>query len=234
VNFREVWNQPEPCPYRPAEVARLPLRVPERRLSGADLDAQLAAGDRRTGRMMYVPTCDTCSACEGLRVDIARFEPNKTQRRVWRRNVEELTVTVGPPVVDTERIELFNRHKLERGLSRSGEGLTAAAYRQWLVDTCCTTVEVDYREGDRLVGVSIVDLGERDASSVYHYFNPDDAGRSLGVFSALAEMAWLRGRGFRWYYLGLYVSDCAALAYKANYRPHQRREAGVWVDGERA
>jgi arginyl-tRNA--protein-N-Asp/Glu arginylyltransferase len=30
------------------------------------------------------------------------------------------------------------------------------------------------------------------------------------------------------------VSDCAALVYKANYRPHQRREAGVWVDGERA
>ncbi len=230
MNFREVWNEPEPCPYRPGETARLPLRAPARMLTGAELDAQLEAGDRRTGRLLYSPTCDTCRACEPIRVDIAGFTPSKSQRRAWKRNVSELSARIGTPEVDDERLELFNRHKLERGLSRSGEEITSAAYRQWLVDTCCRTVEVTYREGPRLVAVSILDLGERDASSVYHFFNPDDEARSMGVFSAVAEMRWLRKQNFRWYYLGLFVSDCAALVYKANYRPHERLVAGQWAE----
>lgn len=232
MNFREVWNEPEPCPYRPGQVARLPLRVPERRLTGADLDAQLALGDRRTGGLLYVPTCDACSSCEAIRVDIARFTPSKSQRRVWNRNVGELEVAAGPPQVDDERLLLFNRHKHERGLSRSGDDITRLAYRQWLVDSCCRTVEITYRQAGRLIAVSILDLGEHDASSVYHYFNPDEERRSLGVFSALAEMAWLRQQQFRWYYLGLYVSDCPALVYKAGYRPNERRVGGQWVAGE--
>ncbi len=230
MHFRVVWNEPEPCPYRQGQVARLPLRVPDRRLTGADLDRQLAEGDRRSGRLLYVPTCDACSACEPLRVDVQRFAPSRTQRRVWTRNHGALNVTAGPPVVDEAHMRLFNRHKLERGLSRSGEELTAAAYTQWLVDSCCRTVEVAYRDGERLIAVSVLDLGERDASSVYHYFDPDEERRSLGVFSALFEMAWLREQGFRWYYLGLYVSDCASLAYKANYNPHQRLVAGTWAE----
>lgn len=231
MNFRVIWDQPEPCPYLPEQVARLPLRVPPTRLTPIQLDEQLAAGDRRSGRLLYRPTCPSCSACEPLRVDVARFEATKAQRRVWRKNVDELRITVGPPKVDATRLTLYNRHKLERGLSRTGDATGDLAYRQWLVDSCCLTVEVDYWADERLVAVSILDLGQEAASSVYHYFDPDESRRSLGVFSALAEMAWLRQRGVRWYYLGLYVQACDRLSYKADYRPNERLVGGEWVAG---
>ncbi|MSQ03293.1 MAG: arginyltransferase [Myxococcales bacterium] len=231
MNFREVWNEPEPCPYLPDQVARMPLRVPARLLTRAELDTQLAAGDRRTGRLLYKTSCDACSACEPLRVSVGDFVPSKSQRRVWRRNIDDLRITMGRPRVDDQRVDLFNRHKLERGLSRTGEALTRESYQHWLVDSCCRTVEVDYWEGERLLAVSIVDVGRVAASSVYHYFDPDAASRSVGVFSALAELAWLKAEGYQWYYLGLFVRACDRLNYKADYRPHQRLVGGHWVPG---
>ncbi len=231
VDYRVVWDEPEPCPYRPGETARFPMRVPPRRLTPAELDAQLEAGDRRSGRMLYTPTCPACSACEPIRVSIPEFAPNKSQRRVWQRNQAELTVMVGPPKVDAERIALYNRHKSERGLSRSGLDISPTAYKQWLVDSNCDTREITYSLGERLLAVSVLDVGAEAASSVYVYFDPDESKRALGVYSALVEIAWLRSQGKRWYYLGLYVADCRHLAYKSDYRPNERRVGGRWVAG---
>lgn len=229
MEFRVVWDQPEACPYLPGQTARLPLRAPRRHLTPEELDRQLEAGDRRTGRMLYKPRCPTCTACEPLRVSLADFTPTKSQHRVWARNVNDVSVSVGPARADEQRLVMYNRHKMERGLSKSGEPLTEESYQQWLVDSCCDTVEVAYRVGETLVGVSILDIGLTSGSSVYHYFDPDFARRSLGTFSAMAEMAWLREQGKRWYYFGLYVAACTHLAYKASYRPHERLVSGAWV-----
>jgi arginine-tRNA-protein transferase len=85
--------------------------------------------------------------------------------------------------------------------------------------------------GKRLVGVSIVDVGARDTSSVYHFFEPEIAERSIGTFSALVELAWAKARGGRYHYLGLYVEDCRHLSYKANFSPNERRVDGRWQLG---
>lgn len=228
--FRVVWDQIEACPYRPDELARLPLRLPPRVLTADELDVRLALGERRSGRMVYRTQCPACSACEPLRVPIARFRPTTSQRRAWRRNEGVVRVEVGLPEVSEERLALYNRHKMERGLARSEEPLGPVGYRAWLVDTCVDSREFRYYVGDKLIGVSIVDLGRTSASSVYHYFDPDESRRSLGVYSVLREIAWCAEAGLEWYYLGLYVSDCVNLAYKAAYNPHQRRIAGEWTD----
>ena len=232
VQYRVLWDQIEPCPYREGEEARLPLRLPIGPLTPPQFDACLAAGDRRSGRMLYRTRCPSCVGCEPLRVPVAQFRPNKSQRRAWTKNAAEVRLSVGPPVVDEVRLSLFNRHKLERGLSHRGEPLSETAYLSWLVDTCVDTREFAYSIDDRLVAVSILDCGQTSVSSVYHYFDPGESGRSLGVFSAMAELAWAQAQGFTWYYLGFYVSDCQHLKYKADYRPHERRIAGAWVPGE--
>jgi len=228
--FRVVWDQMEACPYLPDKVARLPLRVPPRLLTAEELDIRLELGERRSGRMVYRTQCPSCSACEPLRVSVPRFQPSASQRRTWRRNDGVVRLEVGPPEVSEERLALYNRHKMERGLSRTDEPLGATGYRAWLVDTCVDSKEFRYFVGDKLIGVSILDLGRTGASSVYHYFDPDEARRSLGVYSVLREIAWCAELGLDWYYLGLYVRDCVHLAYKGGYHPHQRRIAGVWTD----
>lgn len=228
MQFRVVWDQLEECPYREGQVARLPLRLPLAPVTGDAFDHALAHGERRSGRMMYHTQCPACSACEPLRIPIARFQPSRSQRRVWARNEGEVRVEVGPPELTPERVDLYNRHKHQRGLTTRDEPLGDQAYKAWLVDSCTHTQEFRYYLAERLVAVSILDFGRVAASSVYHYFDPADSARSLGVYSILKELEVCGAAGFEWYYLGLFVEDCRHLAYKAGYWPHERRIAGAW------
>jgi arginine-tRNA-protein transferase len=230
MDMREqlVHDAEEQCPYLPDQVARMPLRWQMRALSGEELDASLSAGDRRVGRMLYRTQCSSCTACEPLRVVLAEFKPSKSQRRVWNKN-QDIKVTVGPAVFSQNRLELYNRHKFDRGLSTDGKVMTREGYEGWFLRSCVQTVEVCFELDGRLAGVSIIDVGARDTSSVYHFFDPDLSSRSLGTFSALVEIAWSRSRGGRYHYLGLYVGGCDRLNYKARFKPNERLIAGAWV-----
>jgi len=230
MQFRVVWDQLEDCPYLPGQVARLPLRMPIAKLLPDEFDRLLEDGERRSGRMVYRTHCPACSACEPIRLPVARFEPTPSQRRVLKRNADRITVEVGEPLLTWDRLILYNRHKQERGLAIRDEPLTAQGYRTWLIDTCTETREVRYLVEGRLVGVSILDFGKRSASSVYHYFDPDHSGRSIGVYSVLKEIELCRQAGVQWYYLGYYVRACGKLSYKASYWPHQRRVDGDWTE----
>ncbi len=222
-----VHDELEPCPYLDGQVARLPLRWQFDDLLGAELDVSLALGDRRVGRMLYRTACPSCDACEPLRIPVDRFVPSRSQKRVLKRN-RDVRVEVGPAHYSPEKLDLYNRHKLERGLARNESGMTRRGYEGWFLRSCANTVEMRYRLEGRLVGVGILDVGARDSSSVYFYFDPDHSRRSLGTFSTLVEIDWLRKRGGRFHYLGLYVGDCRHLAYKASFHPHERRIDGAW------
>lgn len=222
-----LYDEPEPCPYLPGRTARMPLRLQLRPLAPATFDELLAQGDRRVGQMLYRTACGACAACEPIRLPVADFVPTRSQRRALHKN-RDVVVEAGPATYSAEKLALYNRHKRERGLSHSDEPMTRASYEGWFLATCVSTVEMRYSVNGRLIGVGILDLGERDASSVYFYFDPDEAPRSLGVFSALMELAWLRSRGGRYLYLGLWVEDCRHLYYKASYAPHERRIDGEW------
>jgi arginyl-tRNA--protein-N-Asp/Glu arginylyltransferase len=230
VRFLVVANETEACPYLPGQSMRLPLRMPLTRLTPEQFDHQLAEGDRRTGPLLYKPACAACSACEAIRVPVARFAPTRSQRRVVRRNERDVEVVRVRPTVTAQHLELYNRHSRERGLSLRADLATERDYRFFLIETCVDTWELQYRVAGRLVAVSILDFGRAAVSSVYHYFDPDEAWRSLGVFSVVRELELCASLGLEWYYLGLYVDACAHLNYKADYWPHQRRMSGVWQE----
>lgn len=235
---RVVQDRFEECIYRPGHVARCPARAPLTRLAPEQLDFLLEEGDQRVGGSVFRTECPFCAACEPVRVDIEHFKMTRSQRRVWRRNAD-VRVEIGPPTLDRRRVKLWNRHRRLRGLLTEHSRRDPMGYQDWLVETCAPTVEVRYYVEDRLTGVSLLDLGRTSANSAYHYFDPAHADRSLGVYSVLYEVAWCRGMGMRWFYLGLWVRECNALRYKTSYLPHERlvRTLGadvapVWVRHE--
>lgn len=227
VRFFVVSNDPEPCPYIPDATMQLPLRMPTARLPPDLFDQLLEQGDRRSGPLLYRPSCPACNACEAIRVHVPSFRPTRSQRRAARRN-DDVTVERLRPSVSAEHLRLYNRHSRERGLSLREQPATETDYRFFLVETSVDSWEVRYLVDGRLIAVSILDFGDRSVSSVYHYFDPGEARRSMGVFSVLREIELCRELGMEWYYLGLYVEACAHLNYKAEYHPHQRRIGGVW------
>ena len=120
-----VFDAEEACPYLPARVARLPLRLPASRLSGPQFDRLMAQGDRRSGSFLYRPACPACQACEPIRLPVAAFHPRATQRRTWRAGNRLLTVRIAPPAVDAERVFLFNKHRrLRRAILKLSDELS--------------------------------------------------------------------------------------------------------------
>jgi arginine-tRNA-protein transferase len=228
IREQVVHDELEDCPYLPGQRARLPLRWQLHPLSPEELDQRLEEGDRRVGRMLYRPSCPSCSACEPLRIPVADFARSRSQERAWKRN-QDLRVEVGPARFSQEKLALYNLHKHGRGLARSESRMTRQGYEGWFLSSCAQTTELRYFVGERLLGVSILDVGRLDVSSVYFYFDPAESRRSLGVYSSLFEIEQMRLWGLRHYYLGLYVQDCSHLSYKASYFPHERLVGGLWT-----
>lgn len=226
-----VYDGLQSCPYREGQVARMPLYRQLRRLTLSEADARFANAERRVGGCLYRTSCPTCRACEGLRVPVADFRPSRSQRRVLNRWEGRSRVEFGAATFSTEKLALFNRHKQVRKLIADDDPImTEDGYTSWLVHSCFQTMEMRYFLDDRLVGVGIVDLGRTAMSSVYFYFDPDPALSRFapGVYSVLREIELCRQTGREHLYLGLYVSDCDHLNYKANYRPHERLFDGDW------
>lgn len=215
------------CPYVPGRVSRLPLEWFGRRIAPEKLDALWAAGYRRCGEFFYRPQCPACTACQGVRVPVDRFRPSVTQRRVWRRGVQRFTIQVTSPACDAQRLELFNRHRLVRGLA--DEPSSWEEYVSFLQDTACTTVEIDYYAQGRLAAVAITDIGKKAWSAVYCYFDPDESRWSPGVFSILTHVQLARQHGAEYVYLGLYAQEAVHLRYKAMFRPQERLFNGQWT-----
>jgi len=223
-----VHDEPIACPYLRGQTACLPLRLPARPLNGEEFSQRLQAGDRRQGVVLYRPNCPSCRACEAIRIEANRFEPNKTQRRIFRRGGAMLKTSIGPPTATAEKVDLYNRHKEERGLQMNNERIDALGYDQFLVDTCTDTIEVSYRHQGKLVGVAITDRAADALSAVYAFYDPDYAWLSPGVYSILAQLSLCRRWELSYLYLGLYVGGCRAMRYKANYLPHERLVDGAW------
>jgi arginyl-tRNA--protein-N-Asp/Glu arginylyltransferase len=224
-----------PCPYLPGRVETIRgfacARVP-----GEVYHTFMDRAFRRSGRLFYQPVCRGCRACQPIRVPTAHFQASKSQRRVWRRN-GDVTVTVTPrPRPSSEKFELYARYQQARHdrdqKDGDGDDDAAAGFADFLYRSAVDTVEFAYRDGaGRLIGVGIGDLCAASLSSVYFYFEPARAEnrRSLGIFSAMWEIAFAAQRNVPYYYLGYWVRDCAAMKYKASFRPHELLGPdGVW------
>uniref|UniRef100_A0A4X2LMZ3 Arginyl-tRNA--protein transferase 1 n=1 Tax=Vombatus ursinus TaxID=29139 RepID=A0A4X2LMZ3_VOMUR len=88
----------------------------------------------------------------------------------------------------------------------------------------------------KIIAVGVIDVLPYCVSSVYLYYDPDYSFLSLGVYSALREIAFTRQlheKTFQlsYYYMGFYIHSCPKMRYKGQYRPSDLLcpETYVWV-----
>jgi arginyl-tRNA--protein-N-Asp/Glu arginylyltransferase len=209
---------------RPREMELPPLIIEDvlrPAVSPEMLDELLAAGWRHFGCQFfrYSISIDENGALQRimpLRLDLAEFQPSKSQRRVLRRNAD-LTVRVAPATVDEQREAMFQRHKA-RFKSNVPDSL-----RDFLPETetsCvpCECREVQMWEDDRLLAVSYLDVGREAVSSVYAMFEPEAARRSPGIFTLLQEIELARTLGRRFLYPGYATVEPGHYDYKKQFR----------------
>ncbi len=225
-------TEPEPCPYLHDRPSRMELRVVAAMDPSAHLHL-LRSGFRRFGMVVFRPVCEGCAACVPLRVDVRRFRPSPSQRRVARRN-RDVRVEIGPPQVDPERIELHRAFHRERSV-RVGwapQEITEEEYSRTFLDNTVRTLELCYRVGGLLAAVAYVDVGPEALNSIYCFHHPELHRRSLGTFDVLMEISLARRLGIPHLYLGYHIAACRSMAYKAAFRPAEVRVGGAWRDLE--
>ena len=218
----------ETCPYLPNRLAVLPFYLTDFRTEPEAFDQALEEGVRRSGIFIYHTNCPGCNACEPIRIPVQDFELRRRHRRVLKKAEGELRVEIGEPVIDRKRVELYNKHKVGRGLGEPGSEVDLRSLKEFIGITCCDSREFRYYRGDDLVGVAIADIGREAMSAVYCYFDSELSDLGIGNFSVLKQIEACREWGIKYLYLGFYVAGNAHMKYKANYLPHERRIDGTW------
>ena len=222
-----------PCGYLPGRDWRLRYEVVGE-LTAAEYERRLEAGWRKFGRMLFTTACPACTACRSLRVGVDTFRPSEGQRRAWRKNRADVTVTVGRPEVTAEKLALydgFHAAQADRvGWPPKG-GQAADAYAETFVENPFPVDEWCYRVGGKLVGVGYADRLPTSLSAVYFFHDPAEHKRSLGTFNVLTLLDAAAGWGLAWVYLGFMVEGCRSLEYKAKFRPHEVLAGGAWGAG---
>jgi arginine-tRNA-protein transferase len=229
------WMGPhERCSYLPDRLCRLQY-VHVAALDPDEYMACLLTGWRRVGRTLFRPRCSGCVACRSLRVDVARFRPDRSQRRCRKANEGTVRLHIGPPVVTPEKITLLDRFHADRSLARGWpehEPDDVASYVAHFVDNPLPTQEWCYLLGDELVGVGHVDELAGGLSAIYFAHDPAHRARALGTWNVLSLLDRAASLGLPHVYLGYHVAGCPSMEYKARFRPHQALDSdGRWREG---
>jgi arginine-tRNA-protein transferase len=216
--LRYYLSDPHTCAYLPdrqAVMATIDPRITIDQLLYTQL-AQL--GFRRSGRHVYRPQCPSCQACIPLRVAVADFKPNRSQRRVWQRN-HNIQVKDTDAVFDEQHFKLFQRYVNVQHQNGGMDNPEENDYLAFLSSPDINSRFFEFRLHGQLLAVAVTDRLNDGLSAVYTFYDPKLAKRSPGVFTLLWQIEHCRHLGLDWLYLGFWISECRKMSYKDRYRP---------------
>jgi arginine-tRNA-protein transferase len=149
-----------------------------------------------------------------LRVDLSRFAPSRSQRRVVARN-RDLRVEVQPTALDAETHEMFEAHRrrFRADVPDSLHNFLSHAPSE----VPCRNETIRVYAGARLVAAHFLDIGGEANSSVYSMFDPSESRRSLGVYTILLAVELSNRLGCRHYYPGYATREPSPYDYKKNF-----------------
>ncbi len=217
------------CPYHlPKEsVFYQALFAP---LADRTMELFLASGYRRNGNCLYTMHCPDCNACIPIRLHTAVMELNRNQRRVLKKN-RDVTVEFAPLEGSEENIALCQKFLSSRYPYKGNDA--KAYYEGFFLNRIVASMEIRYRLQGRLVGASIVDVGQNWMNAVYFYFDPDEFARSLGTFNILTLISTCLQLDISYLYLGYYIEELPSMNYKANFSPYYLFLDGQWQRWEK-
>ena len=228
-----IVERPRPCSYLPNEQASLEITF-DPRVTPELYGELLRRGYRRFGWQLFRPACLECHACVSMRVLVDDFQLRAGDRRVLRQN-QEIRCELAPVSLTREHVDLYNRYQsfmhVERGWALQSH--SASSYSEaFVLGPEKIGWEWRYFEGNRLVGVSLMDVAPGAISLVYFFYDPAWRPSSPGRFSILNQLQFAKQRRIPHAYLGYWVEMCPSLNYKSRFRPYEILEKYVTVADE--
>lgn len=221
---------PYECSYLRERLARSQVATPNELIDEGVYSQLIHHGFRRSGLYTYRPHCDHCLACVPVRLLVNELQPNRTQRRAWKRN-QHLQAGLLELAFDARHYALYRRYQTSRHHGGGMDQDNEEQYRQFLLQSGVTSLLVELSDAEALRMVSVVDVVADGLSSVYTFFDPDLPHASFGTYNILWQAELCRRLGLPYLYLGYWIAESEKMAYKANFRPLEGLVGGVWTTG---
>jgi len=220
---------PYPCSYLPGQKARSQVAIPSQLIKTEVYSELVSVGFRRSGLFTYRPHCDGCRACVPVRLPVERFQPNRTQRKLWNR-MRTMRVKVSPLRWDPRHFDLYQRYQSRRHPGAGMDQDDQAQYTQFLLTSRVRSDMAEFTDDEGVVRmVAIMDRVDTGISAVYTFYDPDWRG-SLGTYGILWQLEYCRHLGLQWLYLGYWIEESPKMSYKSRFQPHQILRGGVWIE----
>jgi leucyl-tRNA---protein transferase len=218
---------PHPCGYFGSRTAQNIVIDPSAPQLPRIYDLAVQRGYRRAGGHVYHPQCSGCRACIACRVPVARFEPDRSQRRCLARNAD-LDCTIASARYTDEYFALYQCYLRSRHRGGGMDDARPDDFARFLYTAWSPTRFVEFRRGGRLLALAVTDFCAAGLSAVYTFFDPDEQARSLGTYAILHQLALARERSLEHLYLGFWIDGHPKMHYKARYRPLEVLRDGRW------
>ena len=224
-----------PCGYWPDRQARDLVLDPNDPRLDTVYPLALGWGFRRSGDLVYRPSCPHCRACVPVRIAVDAFVPDRSQRRCAARNADVVGRIVAAERTE-EQFELYRRylHSRHRGGGMDDHG--AQEFDQFLIGSWSHGRFLELREPapagrrGRLLAVAVTDITDDALSAVYTFYDPDAAQRGLGTLAILRQIEWARRDRHAHLYLGYWIRGHAKMDYKRRFHPLQAFDGRHWRD----
>lgn len=224
---------PAPCSYLATQQEQLAVLMSPQPLDHHLYQQLIAYNFRRSGNQIYRPHCASCNACQSLRIPAAQFQASKAQRRILNKAERaNWHYQLAAAVVTAEEYQslfaLFNRYIEYKHADGSMFPATTEQLDSLLNSSWQPIRLLKLYQAAQLVAVSIIDELANSYSAVYTFFAPEAAHFSPGKLAVLYLLAEAKTSERQFVYLGYQVDGCRKMAYKTEFKPHQRFFDGYW------
>lgn len=210
-------TQPFPCSYLKHQHEQ--LMVIQNPVDVITFEQLLALGFRRSGKDIYKPHCQSCNACQAIRIPCSQFKPSSSQRKTLKKN-KDLTIKLVNELTK-HHYPLYEKYINTRHQDSSMYPASKTQFTDFLGSCWLSPKYIELYKDNNLIAVAVTDFQQNSLSAIYTFFEPKEDKRSLGNLMILIQCKLAKLLNKTYLYLGYQIDSCEKMNYKSNYKPYE-------------